>query len=388
METPALTCHREDFFLRDDVHYLNCAYMSPLPRRVEAAGVRGMQAKRNPADVTPDDFFATSDSVRAAFAELIGASHPRRVSLAPSVSYGTASLARNLHTSPGDEILLLHEQFPSHVYTWRRLAAERGLVLRTIPPPENAASRGRAWNERILEGISSRTVAVCVPTVHWTDGTRFDLESIGSRAREVDSALIVDGTQSVGAADLNVARFQPDGLVCAGYKWLMGPYSVAMTYWSERYDGGVPLEENWISRKGSDNFAGLVDYEDEYLPGAVRFDVGERSNFILMPMMLEALRYIGELQPVRIASYCRNLMAAFLDSAVEMGFRVEEPDFRSDHLIGIRVPPGMQLETLKTALAERNVSVSVRGTAVRVAPNVYNDHRDVDRLHEALAACI
>ena len=129
---------------------------------------------------------------------------------------------------------------------------------------------------------------VALPHVHWTDGVRLDLEAIGRRAREVGAALVVDGTQSVGAMPFNVTSIQPDAVICAAYKWLTGPYSIGLAYYGQRYDDGVPSEETWIGRLGSEDFRRLVDYEDAYRPGAARYDVGECSNFVLIPMLIAA----------------------------------------------------------------------------------------------------
>ena len=63
--------------------------------------------------------------------------------------------------------------------------------------------------------------------VHWADGTIFDLEKIRKKTKEVGALLIVDGTQSVGAMPFDVNKIKPDALVCAAYKWLMGPYGSA-----------------------------------------------------------------------------------------------------------------------------------------------------------------
>ncbi|MCH8276896.1 MAG: hypothetical protein IIA50_05090 [Bacteroidetes bacterium] len=161
-----------------------------------------------------------------------------------------------------------------------------------------------------------------------------------------------------------------------------------MAYWSNLFDRGTPLEENWIVRQGSRDFSGLVEYEDQYQEGAVRFDVGERSNFALMPMMLQGLKLVRSLRPDRIQEYCRQLTREALGEVVEMGYRLESDAFRSDHLFGIRAPVALSLDRLKDALRERNVSVSVRGSAIRVAPNVYNDGRDIDALVDALRACV
>ena len=52
------------FQLPDDIHYLNCAYMSPLLAGVEEAGIKGLRNKRNPANIKPDDFFSETETVR------------------------------------------------------------------------------------------------------------------------------------------------------------------------------------------------------------------------------------------------------------------------------------------------------------------------------------
>ncbi len=302
----AVSCQREAFSLPADRHYLNCAYLAPLARKVEDAGIAGIRRKADPSGVTAADFFADPDEARRLFARLIGAPDPRRVALVPAVSYGVATVVRNTPVARGQNIVLVGEDFPSDVYSWRRAAVSAGADLRVVAPPPGA-ERGERWNARLFEAIDRHTAAVAVPHVHWTDGTRFDLEAIGHACRSVGAAFIVDGTQSVGALPFDLERFQPDALICAGYKWLLGPYSTALAYYGSRYDDGEPIEESWIGRKNSEDFRRLVDYEDGYAPGAVRYDGGERSNFILLPMMIAALRLVEEWGPDRIQEYCRRL---------------------------------------------------------------------------------
>jgi len=227
---------------------------------------------------------------------------------------------------------------------------------------------------------------VSVPNVHWTDGTLFDLAAIGVRCRDVGAALVLDLTQSVGALPFDLSMAQPDVVVCATYKWLLGPYALALTWFSERFDDGVPIEETWIGRRNSREFQDLVEYEDEYMPGAVRFDMAERSNFFLAPIAKASLELILKWSPERIQQYCRDLTDDFLRDASELGYAVEEEAWRGSHLFGLRMPEGVDLVGLKETLAERNVSVSLRGSALRLSPNVYNDEVDVGVLLEALKA--
>ncbi len=376
---PALTCQRAAFQLPRDAHYFNCAYMGPLPRASERAGVEALTRKRVPTSIVAPDDFWDADGLRALFSQLVNAGDPRRIAIQPGVSYAVATAARNLPVEARQNIVLTHEQFPGNVYSWHRLVSESGAELRVVTPPEGAG-RGAAWNERLLEAIDASTAVVAVPHVHWTDGTLFDLVEVGRRCRDVGAAFVVDATQSVGAMPFDVEAVQPDVLICATYKWLLGPYSVSLAYFGPRFDDGVPLEETWIARANSEDFQRLVDYQEAYQQGAVRYDVAERANFFLLPIAAASLELLLEWTPERIQAYCAELTREMLVEAGELGYSFEDERWRSSHLFGLRMPGGVDLASLKQALADRNVSASLRGTALRLAPNVYNDLEDVDAL--------
>jgi selenocysteine lyase/cysteine desulfurase len=383
LSTSPLACQRAAFSLPPELHYLNCGYMGPLPRVAQEAGVAAIGRKANPSVITASDFFTETSEARRLFAALIHADDASRIAIIPAVSYGIATVARNTPVAAGQNIVVSGEQFPSNVYTWRNAAARAGAELRVIGPPASSSGRGADWNAWILEAIDRDTAVVALPQVHWTDGTRFDLPAIGHSARAVGAALVVDGTQSVGAYPFDVRQVQPDALICAGYKWLLGPYTIGAAYFGPRYDHGEPLEDNWITRRGSEDFQRLVHYQDEYAAGAVRFDMGERSNFILMPMFIAALRLVLEWTPERIQDYCARLVTGPIERARALGFTVEDERWRGAHLFGLRLPPGLDLARLNETLQRRRVFASLRGTALRVSPNVYNDAADLDALVRA-----
>ena len=380
------TCQRTRFLLPDEVHYLNCAYMAPLADTVRAAGIAGIDRRTAPHLITPADFFEESDHVRVLFSRLVNVSDPNRIALLPSVSYGLAIVARNLPVTQGGNVVIVEEQFPSNVYAWRRLCAEEQLELRTVAAPDEGANSGRgaAWNARVLAAIDRHTTLVALPHVHWTDGTRFALARIAERARECRAWVAVDGTQSVGAVPFDVGEIQPDALVCAGYKWLLGPYSTALAYFGPALDGGRPLEENWITRRDSGQFAELVHYRDEYQPASIRYDVGERSNFTLLPMLAAALKLVLEWTVPAISAYCRNLTDQVVPALTERGYWMESAHWRAPHLLGLHLPAGLGRDRLEERLRRRQISVSMRGNAIRVAPHLYNDRDDMGALLDAL----
>ncbi len=368
---------RERFSLAPDVAYLNCAYTAPLMKTAEAAGRRALTQKATPWQLTASHFFETIRENRRLFARII-ACPPEHVALIPSVSYGVALAARNIPVAPGQKIVVLQDQFPSNVYAWRRRALDTEAVLETVGQPPD-----HDWTSAILKVIDRDTAIAALPHCHWTDGTLIDLAAVGTRCREVGAALVVDGTQSLGAMPFSVDAIQPDFLITTAHKWLLGPYSYGFCYIAPRWQEGIPLEENWLNREGSEDFARLVDYRDAYQPGALRFDCGEASNFILAPVAAAALSQILTWEVDAIAATLRTKTDQLADQARDMGLTTAPDQYRSPHMIGLRLnnPPPADLPA---RLAEAGVYVSVRGSAIRVAPHLYNTMEDIDRFFQAL----
>lgn len=373
-----LSSQRSLFEIPDEVAYLNCAYMSPLMTAVREAGQAGVARKAQPWRIRPSDFFEESETARALFGTLIGAD-AEGVGIVPAASYGIGVAAANLPARVGQRIVLLAEQFPSNMYPWQDLAQRTGAEIIAIARPAD-----HDWTRALLEAIDERTAVVAVPQCHWTDGGLVDLAPVGERARAVGAALVVDATQSAGVYPLDVTVIQPDFLVAATYKWLLGPYSLGFLYVAPKHRDGRPLEFNWITRAGSDDFTSLVDYHDAYQPGARRFDVGERSNFALMPMAVAALRQVLDWRVEEIQATLRELTRRIEQEALRLGLDPVPADQRVGHMLGIRFPRSLPPD-LTTRLAAAQVYVSVRGQSIRVSPHVYNTTEDVRRFVETLS---
>lgn len=372
---------RHLFEIPDDIAYLNCAYMGPLPRASREAGERAAGRKARPWEITPRDFFTETETARELFAALIGAT-AEDIAIVPAASYGIAIAAANLSLPPGRRTLVLAHQFPSNLYAWQDLAAREGGEVVTIARPEDGD-----WTADILRAIDGRTAIVALPHCHWTDGGLIDLVRIGARVREVGAALVIDATQSLGAMPLDVAAVQPDFLVAATYKWLLGPYSYGFLYVAPARQQGRPIEHNWIARGGSEDFARLVDYRADFQPGARRFDVGEKSNFALTPVAIASLRQIHAWGVAEIQAALRQRTEAIAARARTLGLTAAPSALRAGHFLGLRFP-GAVPEGLPERLGAARVYVSVRGPAMRITPHLYNTDADIDRLFEVLSAAL
>ncbi len=155
---------------------------------------------------------------------------------------------------------------------------------------------------------------------------------------------------------------------------------MGVAYFGERFHNGKPLENNWINHIGSENFSNLVTYNENFKPKANRFDVGESSNFILTPMLSEAIRQLLIWTPQAIQEYCRSITENAVNVLQNKGFYIEDIEYRAAHLFGIYLPMEKNIQELKKIISEKNIYIGYRGEAIRVSPNVYNTKAELEKL--------
>jgi selenocysteine lyase/cysteine desulfurase len=378
-----MTSQKHLFELKEGTHYLNAAYMSPLMKSVYEAGVEGMRRKLDPSGIHADDFFSGAEIVKERFARLIHAPS-QQIAIIPSASYGLKAASSNIPTDTGSHAIVVGQDFPSDHYTMREWCRKNKKELRVIDAPNITTGRGAAWTEKILNAITKETAAIMLSTIHWADGTKYDLKKIGEQCKAMNAYFIADGTQSVGALPMDVTEYKIDALICAAYKWLLGPYSIGLAYYNEVYNSGAPLEDSWMTRSNAKDFTGLTRYVDDYIPGAGRYNMGEFSNFIHMPMVDRGLEQLEKWGVNSVQDYCRNLIQPLLHYLRDHGYWFEQDEHRANHLFGFLLPQRVDKEKFLQELKKNNVFVSVRGDIIRVSPHVYNNESDIDALIKAL----
>jgi len=376
--------HQKDkFSLQKDVTYFNIASISPSFKSVEKAGLDAVLQKSCPYLITSLDFFEPVIELKKLFAQLVDVDvdNYNRIATIPSVSYGLATVANNILLKESDEILVIGEQFPSNVYVWQKLADKYNATVKTISSSESKNDSVQQWNDDILNAINDKTAVVAIGNIHWANGTLFNLKSIREKTKNHNSLFIIDGPFSV--KDL-----QPDALVCAGYKWLFGPYGCAYAYYGSFFDNGIPIEENWTNRLNSEDFAGLTSYQSMYKPLSNRYSAGESASFIYVKMQIEALKQIIEWTPKAIQSYCKNISSDAVIKLQNLDCIIEDSKHRTHHLFGVKLPDNSNIELLKSELLKRKIFVSFRGEYIRISCHLYNTKEDFTQLVNCIKTII
>ena len=374
-----MICQKDKFQLDENVHYLNCAYKAPLLKSGEKTLLDTLHKERNPFLYQPKDFFENTEIARVLFAEMIHAK-PSQIALFPSTSYGFSTALNNVKAQYKKAVTIENE-FPSGYFALEKWSKEHQASLITVKKGYRTA---KLWNEAILDSIDKKTDVVLISMNHWMDGTKIDIKSIGEKCHQLGVTFIVDATQLAGAFPINVVDLNVDALICACYKWLFGPYSTAIGYFSPKFSDGIPIEESWMNRTNAMEFSKITEYDSTYKPDSSRYNVGQTSNFLLTPILIEGLKQIQQWGVQQIHDYCFSLFTEIKTGLSPSGIGFEENDYIYPHLFSLKLPDGVSPEAMKTTLEKNNIYVSLRGSYIRVSINVFNNKQDIEALKECI----
>ena len=367
---------RHLFDMEDGITYLNCASHTPLMKSVYEAGLKGLARKYHPWTISNAEVPAEAERLRSLFAGLIGA-EAKDCAIINSTSYGIATAARNLEMAAGQNIVVITDQFPSNLFSWRDMAETAGGSLNVVPRPDDGN-----WTPGVIEAITADTAIAALPPCHWSDGSILDLVAIGEKCRQVGAALVIDSTQATGAMPMDVKAIQPDFLVTSAYKWLLCPYTLGFLYAAPHRQNGEALELHRWNMGIPAEEATEVEYPTDPAPGALRYEMGQRNNFINMPMAVAALEQLTEWTPAAIQETLKGLTDHAAALAAERGWSA--PEHRIGHYIGIR-PDATPPADIGAKLKTKGIYISLRGSnSIRISPHLFNDKAEIDRTFAAL----
>jgi cysteine desulfurase / selenocysteine lyase len=360
--------------------WLNCAHQGPLPLVAVAAAERALADKTAPHRLRDEAFTEVPVRLKAALGRLVGVPADQ-VILGNSTTYGLHLLVQGVDWHRGDEVLLVAGDFPATIVPWLPLA-ERGVRVRLLEPDGAALDAGRLAAE-----LTPATRLFCTSWVFSFTGQAVDLAALGRTCRRAGVTFVVNGSQGVGAAPVDLATLPVDALVSCGFKWLCGPYGTGFCWLHPDLLaslGSPPAY--WLAHQTQDDLGRETELRLRDDLGAAAWDVFGTANFLTFQPWTAAVEYLLGLGVDRVAARDQALVERFLQGLDPDRYRLVSPrqgPGRSTLVVLAHRRPG-RTERLYEELAAAGVDLALRRGRLRVSPHLYNTEADVDRALEVL----
>jgi cysteine desulfurase / selenocysteine lyase len=370
--------YRQEFSDFSPLVYLDCSYQGPFPRVTVDRIERAVELKTRPDRLKSPEYFDLPGRVRARIGRLTGAS-PEEIAVATSATQGIGIAAAGLGLGAGDEVVISSSNFPSNFFTWLHLR-RKGVTVKVIRP-----AGGEPTLDQVAAELTPRTRVLALDWVNYSTGYRIDLAAFGALIHDRGGIFVVDGTQGVGANELNLSGLPVDLMACAGYKMLLGPFGTGFAYVARellsRLD--VPVI-NWYSIEGAEDFDSLPTDEFRLIHSARVFDSGETGNFINLHALEASLEFVEGVTVPAVSAHCRELLPRLEEGLRALGYKLSAaalPNHEST-ILCFKASTAEATAALHEKLAANHVAVSLRHGWIRVSPYLYNDEADIDRLLE------
>ncbi|MFZ0959669.1 MAG: aminotransferase class V-fold PLP-dependent enzyme [Terriglobia bacterium] len=368
--------HRQEFSDFSPLVYLDCSYQGPFPRVTVERIHKAIELKSYPDRLKESEYFGLPASVRARIARLTGAD-AGEIALTTSATQGIGIAAAGLALGAGDEVVVASTNFPSNLFTWLHLR-RKGVTVKVIHP----GAKGLTLDQVAAE-LTPHTRVVALDWVDYSTGYRIDLAAFGSLIHDRSGIFVVDGTQGVGASELNLGALPVDVMACAAYKFFLGPYGTGFAYVARELLGKLDLPViNWYSVEGAEDFDSLPSEEFRLINDARVFDCGETGNFINFHGLDASLEFVEGVTISTVYAHCRRLLQRLEEGLCVRGYILSagsSPGHEST-VLGFHASTREATAELHQKLAANHIAVSLRHGMIRVSPYLYNDDADIERL--------
>lgn len=371
--------YRAQFAEFGETTYLNCAYQGVFPLTAVARAHEAIELKCRPERLKSVEYFDLPKRVRNGLARIIG-SAPDEIALTSGATHGIGVVAEGLQLKPGDEVIVAGSNFPSNLFTWLHMR-RRGVRVRVVKN-----NGGPLHVDDVAREFTSSTRLLALDWVDYSSGIRIDLAAFGEMAHRRGALFLVDGTQGVGALELNVRDLPVDVLAVAAYKWLLGPYGTGFVYVRPDLLDRLDLKVvNWLTVKGADDFDALP-VEDFVLPRAARiFDVAGTANFLNLYAFEACLEFVLGVGVESVTRHCTDLLDFAAEGLKSRGYHLcnhNDHTRRPSPILTFQCESEESTARLYGELKSQHVEVSLRHGRVRVSPYLYNNKEDIERLFD------
>ena len=367
-----LKCRALDFQRFGDHCWLNAASEGPLPKISAKALKEAIDWKSKPY-LLDNKFSSVCIELKQSIGNLIHA-QARDIVLGNSASYGIHLLANGIKWNKGDEILVMQNDFPTDILPWLALE-KQGVKVIQIKPKDKVLTA-----EELLENITARTKLFCITHVHTFSGYTLAVSEFSKICKKHNIIYVLNISQSAGNIPIDVVSLGADAVVCAGYKWLLGPYGTGFCWMTPQLLESLELNSAyWIASLSNVQLQSEDVLELKSIKGTRKFDVFGTANFFNFVPFKASIDYLLSLGIKEICNYNQNLINVFCDNLDLKKFKFISPVSGSARsaLVVISHLNSNKNQSVFELLNKKHIHTAFWKGNIRISPHVYNSDKEI-----------
>ncbi len=369
-----------DFAIDPAQIWLNVASEGPLPIIAKEALQEAIQWKMSPHLLSIPKFQQIPLELKQSIAKLINV-YPEDIILGNSATYGIHLLANGLPLKAGDEIILMQNDFPTDILPWLSLT-DKGVKALQLKPAHHVLTV-----EEIKAAITPRTKVLCLSYIHSFSGWPIDVRAIGNLAREYGILFVLNLSQAAGAFSINLRDLPVDAVVCAGYKWLLGPYGTGFCWMKKEVRETLNYPQNyWISLMDEASLSGegVLTLKNTHV--ARRYDVFGTANFFNYVPWRASIDYLMSIGVDKIYEHNQLLVQQLIEGLKENNFNIISPQGCSleSNIVVFSHTDASRNAAIAEHLKSKGIHLAYWKGKLRASPHLYNQSTNIKDLIKAL----
>ena len=289
----------------------------------------------------------------------------------------------------GDTILLSHYEHHANLLPWQRVAQQNEATLQFIPMD----NQGRLRLDQLDRLCTPKTKLVAISAVSNVTGAHTHMQPIIAAARAVGAKVLVDASQMVAHAPINVHALGVDYVVFSGHK-LFGPTGIGVLY------ARNAIQEEMVPYQLGGGTIFDADWQyATYRTGPLLFEAGTPPVAQAIGLAA-AVRYLQQYSFADIAAHEAALVAQAINGLQEIPrvrlFGPLEELKNHGHLVSFLID-GVHAHDVAAYLSQHTIAVRAGhhcaqplvknlgvDALVRASVALYNTEHDVHAMIEAI----
>ncbi len=170
---------------------------------------------------TDEDYFKKVDFSRQQLALLLGA-EKQNIAFFQSTSQAISQFALNIELKEDDEVLMLKQEYSSHLYPWQAACKKAKAKLVLLDSIDDY----KVSTEIFKSQVNAKTKVIAVSWVQFQTGSVIDIYDLGAFCKSRNIVFFIDIIQGLGTMPFDFIKSQATAVAGGSHKWLSSAVGV------------------------------------------------------------------------------------------------------------------------------------------------------------------